>query len=153
MILGIHHPALCVPDLEAALAFYRDALGFECIMQAELPSGLDSFSEAFGIEDAGCKLAMLKKGNACLEIFEFNHEASPAAEGPRPANRQGISHFCLTTDDYEKDAAMLEAAGVVFNSATMGAAPGRWAYARDPFGNLIELLEHSDESPSALRYA
>ena len=76
MILGVHHPALSVPDLEKALAFYRDKLGFEAVMSAEIPSGVPFLNEAFGVPDAGCKVAMLKRGNSCIEIFEFQGRGS-----------------------------------------------------------------------------
>lgn len=37
MILGVHHAALAVPDLEAALAFYCGLLGFEVTLEMEIP--------------------------------------------------------------------------------------------------------------------
>ena len=50
---------------------------------------------------------------------------------------------------------MLEEAGVVFNAPLFGASPSRFAYGRDPFGNVIELLEHKSEwaGRAALRIA
>ncbi len=54
MILGVHHPALSVPNLEAALAFYCGKLGFEAVMNAEIPSGIPPLNDAFGLADAGC---------------------------------------------------------------------------------------------------
>ena len=36
MILGIHHAALAVPNLEEALAFYCGVIGFEVVMGLEL---------------------------------------------------------------------------------------------------------------------
>lgn len=152
MILGVHHPALSVPDLERAIDFYCGRLGFECVMNAELPSGVAMFDEAFDLPDAGCKVAMLKRGNTCIEVFEFAAERGVAGDPERPVSRHGITHICLATDDYEQDYASLKQAGVRFNTAPIGSAPGRWAYGRDPFGNVIELLEHDPSSPTALRF-
>jgi catechol 2,3-dioxygenase-like lactoylglutathione lyase family enzyme len=39
MILGLHHPGVAVPDMQAALAFYCGVLGFTVVMEAELPAG------------------------------------------------------------------------------------------------------------------
>ena len=67
-------------------------------------------------------------------------------------NRQGITHFALATDDYQKDYDHLAANGVAFNAPPFGAAPQRFAYGRDPFGNVIELLEHAPGDAAALRF-
>src|SRR5262249_23045172 len=77
--------------------------------------------------------------------------AGERGEAKRPVNRHGITHLALATDEYQKDYDHMAAHGVVFNTPPMGEAPGRWAYGRDPFGHVIELLEHSPSSPTALR--
>jgi catechol 2,3-dioxygenase-like lactoylglutathione lyase family enzyme len=150
MILGVHHPALAVPDLEQALAFYCGVLGFRVVMEAELPSGFAPMSRAFGVADAGCKVRMVRKGNSCIELFEFAQQE--AGTPRRPVNRTGITHFALATDDYQKDYDHLAAHGVAFNAPPFGEAPYRFAYGRDPFGNVIELLEHAPGTPGALRF-
>jgi catechol 2,3-dioxygenase-like lactoylglutathione lyase family enzyme len=152
VILGIHHPALSVPNMADALAFYCGALGFEPVMEMELPTGIEMMSRAFDLEEAGYKVAMLRKGNSCIELFEFTGDGVPAADPNRPVNKHGITHICLAANEYEKDYAALQAAGVVFNTEPNGAAPSRWVYGRDPFGNVIELLEHDPSSPSALSF-
>jgi len=152
MILGVHHPALSVQSLDAALDFYCKKLGFEPVMRAEIPSGIAPLDQAFGIPDAGCKVAMIKRGNSCIELFEFRSAATPKGDPKRPVNQHGITHICLAADDYDKDYAFLKRAGVVFNTKPQGDSPSRWAYGRDPFGNVIELLEHDPKSPSALRF-
>ena len=152
MILGVHHPALSVPDLDQALAFYCGKLGFESVMSAEIPSGIAFMNDAFGVRDAGCRLAMVKRGNSCIELFEFASADTPRGDAKRPVNQHGITHICLAADDYEKDYEFLQDAGVEFNTPPNGEAPTRWAYGRDPFGNVIELLEHDPASPTALRF-
>jgi catechol 2,3-dioxygenase-like lactoylglutathione lyase family enzyme len=152
MILGVHHPALSVPDLAKALEFYCEKLGFEQVMSAEIPSGIPPLDEAFGLPDAGCKVAIVKRGNSAIEIFEFQAEDTQPADPQRPVSKHGITHICLAADDYEKDYELLKRAGVKFNGPPNGDAPSRWAYGRDPFGNVIELLEHDPDSPSALRF-
>ena len=150
MILGVHHPALAVPDLEQALGFYCGVVGFRVVMEAEIPSGVEPLDRAMGVADAGCRVRMIRKGNSCIELFEF---ADAVAGVPkRPVNRHGITHFALATDDYQKDYDHLVAHGVQFNTPPMGETPSRWAYGRDPFGNVIELLEQAPSGPMALRF-
>jgi catechol 2,3-dioxygenase-like lactoylglutathione lyase family enzyme len=153
VILGIHHPAISVPDLDEALVFYRDKLGFKAIMEVELPGGIEMMSRAFDLEDAGYKVAMLRKGNSCIELFEFTGEDVSKGDTKRPVSKHGITHICLAASDFEADYKDLQLAGVVFNTEPNGAEPGRWAYGRDPFGNVIELLEHDPASAGALSYS
>ncbi len=145
MILGVHHAAFVVPDIDAAVDFYCGKLGFEIVMQAELPSGIDVMCEALGIPDSEFKVRMIKKGNSILEMFEYAQ--AQAGDPQQPPNRMGYTHIALCTDDPEADYGMLQDAGVTFNAALLGGSPDRFAYGRDPFGNVIELLEHKPGAP------
>ena len=151
MILGVHHAALAVPSMEEALAFYCNVLGFEVVVEAEVPSGFDPMCEALGTEDSGFKVRMIRKGNSCIELFEF--AVSKEGEALRPPNRIGLTHIALASDDISADYERLAENGVNFNAALFGAAPSRFAYGRDPFGNVIELLEHNPASKDALSFA
>ena len=150
MILGVHHPALAVPDMRRARDFYCGVLGFEVAMEADIPSGVPPLDQAFGVADAGCKVCLLRKGNSAIELFEFAQ--AEQGDAKRPVNRHGITHLALATDDYQKDYDLLRAHGVAFNTPPMGESPSRWAYGRDPFGNVIELLENLPGGPTTLRF-
>lgn len=150
MILGMHHAAIAVPDIAAGLRFYGDVLGFETVDDVALPGGIAPLAEAFGIEDSACEVRMLCKGNSFIELFEYG--ASQAGDAERPVNRLGITHIALASDDPETDYARLAEEGVVFNAPLFGAAPTRFAYGRDPFGNVIELLEHAGGGATARRF-
>ena len=45
MILGLHHAAIAVADIDAAVAFYCELIGFEIVMGAELPPVLELLLE------------------------------------------------------------------------------------------------------------
>jgi catechol 2,3-dioxygenase-like lactoylglutathione lyase family enzyme len=141
MILGLHHAALAVENIETALAFYCEVVGFEVVMQAEIPPGIEAMNQAMDIDDASFKVCMIQKGDTRIELFEFNQFVE--AEDRRPVNRLGITHIALSSDSVEQDFELLSANGVRFNSALFGATPSRFAYGRDPFGNVIELLEYT----------
>ena len=147
MILGVHHTALAVPDMDAALGFYQGVLGFETVMEAELPSGIEIMQEALGVPDSGFKVRMVKKGNSILELFEYA-QSEPGHEA-RPPNRIGITHICVCSDDIVVDYDRLAEGGVTFNADLLGGPGDRFAYGRDPFGNVIELLEHNPEAANA----
>lgn len=137
MIQGVHHPALSVPDMEKALEFYCGILGFEIVMNVDLPAGV--MEVPFGIDEAECKVRMISKGTSCIELFEFKN--APAGDPKRPVNQHGIAHIALASDDVPGDYESLKAAGVQFNTPPQGESPQQWCYGRDPFGNAIELLE------------
>ena len=147
---GLDHLVLRVVDLKRTLDFYCGVLGFQQVMSADIPSGIAPMNTAFGVPDAGCKVRMIKKGNSCIELFEFN--AGQPGDPQRPVTLEGITHFALASDDIKKDYEHLAANGVTFNAPLFGAAPSRFAYGRDPFGNVIELLEHAPNAPTGLRF-
>ena len=137
MILGLDHAALAVPDIQQALDFYCGLIGFEVVAEFDLPAGL--MEKPFGIPRAGCTVRKIKLGNTMLELFEF--EAGEDGEPSRPVHRQGITHIALASDDVPADHAKLSAAGVAFNTPPQGESPDQWCYGRDPFGNVLELIE------------
>ncbi len=150
MILGVHHPALAVSDMQTALDFYCGVMGFKVVMEADLPSGFPPMNAAMGLADAACAVKMVRKGNSCLELFEFNQ--SQSGDPARPVNLEGITHFAVCTDDFQIDYDHLKDNGVKWNADPFGEAPNRFAYGRDPFGNVFELLEHRDGEATSLNY-
>ena len=78
MILGIHHVAVGVPDIEAGLAFYRDALGFEQVERTSFSGPNPLVEQAIGIEEPAAQMAMLRGGNAYIELWQY--------ESPEPRN-------------------------------------------------------------------
>ena len=58
----------------------------------------------------------------------------------------------MASDNIAEDYASLAEAGVVFNADLLGPVASRFAYGRDPFGNVIELLEHDPASPYSLDF-
>lgn len=137
MILGLDHAALAVPDIQQALDFYCGVIGFEVLAEFDLPAGL--MEKPFGIAEAGCSVRKIKLGDTMLELFEF--QVGEGGEPARPVNRQGITHIALASDDVPADHEKLRSAGVVFNTPPQGESPEQWCYGRDPFGNVIELIE------------
>lgn len=113
MITGIHHVALTVTDLDAARAFYGEAMGFE---QLDRPD-FDFPGAWFG---AGAH-------QVHLIVAEQPAAATPA-------------HVAFAVADFDAACARLERAGVQVRRPTGGLpGTGRQAFVRDPSGNRIEL--------------
>ncbi|HAV64602.1 MAG TPA: VOC family protein [Verrucomicrobiales bacterium] len=82
---GLDHLAIVVPDTEAALKVWRDALGFPLLYSEEVNHGT-------------VRLTHLDLGNTHLQLVQPltpNHplQAWLAENGP------GLHHFCLKVDD------------------------------------------------------
>lgn len=150
MIRGIHHTALSVPDLERSLAFYRDLLGFEPVMDFSWRDHPD-LDRTHRLEGTAARVVLLRAGNAMLEIFEYAAPAPRPADASRRLVDHGLTHLCLDVDDLEAEYARLRAAGVEFHCAPVDYGTVLCTYARDPDGNVIELQEvKSPDDPLAL---
>ncbi len=154
MILGVNHIALSVPDVDRAVAFYGDLLGFEKLSDAGWEAGNTVADKILAVPGTSARVVHMRTNNLVLELFQFG-DAEPAVQDPRrPVIDHGITHFCLAVTDLNKEYRRLKAAGMRFHSdPDETGLPGvRTVYGRDPFGNVIELEESAgrvrpDEPP------
>ncbi len=141
MIHGIDHTALSVPDMDKALDFYSGVLGFEVLMNFAWPSGAKPLDDLVGLPDSASKVAMLKLGDTKLEIFQYQNPEGKAQDPDRPVCDHGIIHLCLAVSDIRDEYTRLKQAGVRFNSEPIDMGQETCVYGRDPFGNVLELIE------------
>ncbi len=141
MIHGIDHTALSVPDMDKALDFYSGVLGFEVLMNFAWPSGAKPLDDLVGLPDSASKVAMLKLGDAKLEIFQYQNPEGKAQDPDRPVCDHGIIHLCLAVSGIHEEYTRLKDAGVRFNSEPIDMGQETCVYGRDPFGNVLELIE------------
>ena len=117
-----------VDDVDAAIAFYRDHLGFNELMHPD---------PAF---------AMLTVGDLRLVLVAPVPAGHPGG-GSRPmpdGTRQrpgGWNRFMLEVPDLEAAAAKLRAAGVVFRNEIVTGIGAKQVMIEDPSGNPVELFE------------
>jgi catechol 2,3-dioxygenase-like lactoylglutathione lyase family enzyme len=153
MILAFAHPAIVVDNLERAREFYEKMFGFKVIGN-EGWSNNPSLDRAIGSKDSACRGYMMAGHNCCLELFEFQAPPqtahAPAESGP---HEQGIRHLSFYVDDCQQEYQRLLALGGSALGEPVDLGGGVHAvYARDPFGNIIELCEIAspDEHPTRL---
>ena len=112
-----------VADVNQAIAFYKDALGFELKQQF------------------GPAMAILARGNLTLWL------AGPAASAskPMPDGRKpepgGWNRFVLQVPDLPKLVAEMQGAGVPFRNDIVKGPGGQQILCEDPSGNAIELFQ------------
>jgi catechol 2,3-dioxygenase-like lactoylglutathione lyase family enzyme len=117
--------ALVVPDYDAAIAFYVDAIGFELRSDEDMGGG----KRWVTVAPPGADTAIL--------LARAVNARQHAAIGNQTGGRVG---FFLHTDDFDRDHARMRAAGVVFDEAPRDEPYGRVAVWRDPFGNRWDLI-------------
>lgn len=145
MITGVHHRGITVSNLERSLEFYHDVLGLELATEpSDLFSGED-LSQGVGVPGASLRLAMLKAGDASVELLEYVTPESPI-DKPMPQNALGAQHVAFLVDDIAKTVEELQSKGVEFfspvNVVDEGLLAGwRWVYFSDPDGITLELVE------------
>ena len=127
---AFHHGGVSVPDIDAAIAWYCEVLGFE-------------LERKFFIEAANAKSAFVRKGQLRFELFEVAG-AAPLPDDRRhpPADLKthGNKHVAFRVDDLDAFLAEVEAKGadVAF---VVREAFGKGCFLRDCAGNLIEFVE------------
>ena len=118
--------ALVVPDYDAAIAFYRDAAGFDLISDDDMGGGKRW-------------VVVRPPGGECGILLARAVDAPQAAAvGNQTGGRVG---FFLSSRDFDADFTRMTAAGVAFEEAPRSEPYGRVAVWRDPFGNRWDLLE------------
>ena len=148
-IVGVHHTAFQVADLDRSLAFYRDVLGFEVVWQRV---NRDEYvREIVGYPTADLHQAMLRfpGTDAHLELIDYRGVDREPVDTSPP--NPGTAHICLLVRDLRGEYERLLAAGAEAVSepvaVTSGANEGRLAvYMIDPDGFRIELVSADPEA-------
>lgn len=127
----LNHLAVAVPDLEAALSFYRDALGLR-------------LERVETVEREAVKVAFLPLGDGEIELVQPTRDDTGIAKwlGKHGA---GMHHVCIQVDDIAATLERLKAHQVeLINPEPVQKADGtRYAFIhpKSAFGVLVELYE------------
>jgi glyoxylase I family protein len=142
VIRGLHHVAIATNDAERMLAFYRDVVGLEVVVDYTWPDGTDVADQITALPHSSARHIMLRSGNAYFEIFEYRSpQPRPRDPAPRVCD-PGITHLCFDVVDLDREYERLSGAGMTFHCPPQDVAAGiRTTYGRDPDGNVVELQE------------
>jgi catechol 2,3-dioxygenase-like lactoylglutathione lyase family enzyme len=114
-----------VDDVDAAIPFYRDQLGFEVVMRPAPP------------------FAILARGDLRLLLSAPSGQGGGGqilADGRAPAPG-GWNRFQIEVDDLRAEVERLKAAGVAFRSEILYGIGGDQVLVEDPSGNAVELFQ------------
>lgn len=133
MLKRLNHVAIAVPDLAAAVAFYRDVLG------AEVSAPMDLW-------DHGVTSVFVHLSNTKLELITPLGENSPIKGFLLKNPEGGLHHLCFEVKDIQASRDIVQGAGIrLLNDPKPGSQgfPVVFMHPKDAFGCLLELEESS----------
>lgn len=141
MILNVRHTGIVVGDLEAALHFYGELLGFKVSKRMdECGAYIDNMLGLKGVQVTTVKMAA-PDGNLIEILYYRSHPRK--ARDKREMCEIGVSHVALTVGDLEREYRRLNDAGVQFYAPPQLSPDGyaKVTFCRDPDGNPVELVQ------------
>lgn len=154
---AIAHIGITIPDIEAAIAWYEDVLGFRAIGpigEVDLTDGshfAQLCTDVFGPnpDQKTLRLAHISSANGtALELFEYVDPPTEIPENNFVYRQAGINHFCVIDPDVTGLARRIEETGGKQRSKVwplFDGQPYELAYCQDPWGTIIEIYSHSHE--------
>ena len=141
MLLNTRHAGIVVHDLERMLRFWRDVMGLQVVIDfREEGRFIDTVQGLSGV-----RLRMIKlraPDGSMIELLHDEAHPTPPPERNDLCDR-GIRHLAFTVADVEAAWETLRGAGCTALSEPVTAPDGkaRLFFARDPEGNLLEIVQ------------
>lgn len=139
MIRGIHHVAVTTHDFNRLVAFYRDAMGLTLVDESSWDAE-PLVDEVVDVENSAARVAMLRAGNAFLEIFEYRAPPTRPGTALRPFD-PGYTHVSFDVVGVDAEYERLKALGMRFAKRVGDFGAIKAIYGYDPDGNVVELQE------------
>jgi len=158
---NMNHVGLTVTDIEEAVGWYQEVLGFTLVMppieaKDDGSHFADIISDIFGNNFDSLKIAHLATGDGIgIELFEFSKPKSERPENNFEFWKTGIFHICVTDPEIELLAESISNTGGRQRSKVWKLWPDkpyRVCYCEDPWGNVVEISSHSYEQTWANYY-
>jgi catechol 2,3-dioxygenase-like lactoylglutathione lyase family enzyme len=149
-----NHVAVSVPDLDKAVKWYHEVLGFK-ILTEPMEGRADNshmgtiLKDIFGSSFNRLRFAHLSFGNQVgFEIFEFIDPKQEQRENNFEYWKTGFFHIAITDPNIEKLTKRIAENGGKQRSKVWQLIPDKpykIVYCEDPFGNIIEIYTHNYE--------
>ena len=147
--LGVFHFSFTVSDLDAAIVFYRDVLGFTFVHRQVQDN--DYTRRLVGYPDARIEVAQFavpgeRRGLSTHDLELVKYEVPEGRRATPEICNPGEGHLAIAVDDADAWYERLSAAGIRFfsppNEITAGAnAGGKCCYFHGPDDIVHELLQ------------
>jgi catechol 2,3-dioxygenase-like lactoylglutathione lyase family enzyme len=140
---GFNHTGVIVTDLDRAIGFFRDLLGFEVLSRAPRDPGL--IGRMTRLPAPQVEIAHLQGPGHRVELIRYHTDGIRGFETPRVYD-DGAAHIALDVDDIEAAVAAAAAHGLepVGEIIAIDAGPNQGrkvVYLESPYGLLIEFIQ------------
>ena len=141
LFLCIDHVGVAVPDLDEAIAFYRDAFGMEVVHEET--------NEEQGVREAMIRVGDPDSSPSCIQLLAPLNEESTIAKfldrsGP------GLQQLAYRVTDVEQVSEILRSRGLrlLYDAPRRGTSDSRinFVHPKDAGGVLVELVEPAPAS-------
>lgn len=142
MIKNLRHVAIVVTDLQKMKNFYEGVFGFVKVSE-EIEEG-EFIETVVGLSCVRLHWVKLRMSNGLLlELLKYESPESEIRLKPQQSNTLGYSHIAFTVEGVENFLLKLKNNGckIINSSIENKARTVRVCYAKDPEGNIIELVE------------
>jgi catechol 2,3-dioxygenase-like lactoylglutathione lyase family enzyme len=145
MARSLAHTAVCVPDVEAAVEWYRSALGLRVLSPPYRMEGEEIERDMAELVPSPVVVKAAIVGfdadDRVIELVEYPNAPARARTDTRITD-PGLTHVGIVCDDVDAERARLVDAGATALTAGTAAVAGlRTTWIRDPFGVVWILLE------------
>lgn len=159
MIIGILHHGVTVQDIDAAVAWYTEALGLELVRRQRQENAYTPI--LVGVTGAVLEVAQLRIPSVPLgasthhiELIQYVQEGITGAAPP--VNQVGVAHLAFVVEDIYALAERARGYGARFRNDPVVIAEGAnvggvACYLHDPDGNTLEFLQPSPERLDLIR--
>ena len=137
----VHHSAIVTHDLEKSLAFWRDGLGLDVIMDETFEG---PWPELFGVSSSTLHSVFLGEADepdsGIVELVTTEGTESTEGAGPAPGVTPGMFLLSLSAD-LDEVLPRLAALGVGGEPKVAALGPVRLVVVTDPNGVRVELMD------------
>ena len=141
MITAIRHVGLVVADLEKALKFWCETMGF--VVSRQMEESGPHIDVMMGLKDVQLTTAKLAAPDgSLLELLQFHSHPDKAKWEGKPYST-GFTHIALTVRDLDEVLSRLKRVGTLISAEPQLSPDGqvKVIYITGPEGVLLELVE------------
>jgi methylmalonyl-CoA/ethylmalonyl-CoA epimerase len=136
LFIAIDHVGVAVPDLDAAIAFYRDAFGMQ-VTHEETNEEQGVREAMVAVGDSGSSIQLLAPLNEQSTIAKFLDRSGP-----------GMQQLAYRVNDLDQVSAVLRERGLrlLYDAPRRGTSNSRvnFIHPKDAGGVLVELVEPAE---------
>jgi len=143
MQVNFHHAGIVVPDLDKGIAFYKYLLNLKESFRLEWDETKTYVGDVINLQNSAAQAVMLEGDGFNIELFEYS---APEQQGDPSVRRPcdpGVRHIAFQFDDIDAACERFTKAGGTIHHDPVLLGSTLAIYGRDPFGNIVELMQET----------